>query len=269
MARITICLPVYNGAEHVGDALASIAAQTSNDYVVIASDNASTDQTSEILMRWAKKIPMEVITQKKTIPMQEHFNVLLDQIKSESYMLLCHDDYFYSPHAVAKALDVLDNQPQISAIYCDLAYVSEKGRTLAHRRFGRSGEIEANSIARQSFRKARNMFGIPLLIRRDALGTNRYDLQFQYVIDIDLSWTVSKHAPAWHIPEVLIANRYRRGNSTWTMISDAESEFFLMARKHAIQFSPAEQLRMRMTNLRVAQQKRLFGVYERVVTWLG
>jgi glycosyltransferase involved in cell wall biosynthesis len=269
MARVSICLPVYNGAAHLDEALASISAQTSRDYVVLASDNASTDQTSEIFLRWAKRIPMEIVTQPQTIPMQEHFNALLNRVETESYMLLCHDDYFCSPDAVAKALDILDAQPQVSAIYCDLAYVSEKGRILARRHFGRSGVIKADAIGRQCIRKARNMFGIPLLVRRDALGANRYDHRFRYVVDVDLSWTVSKHAPAWHIPEVLLANRYSGGNSTWAMLADAGNEFLRLAHKHGIHLTPIDRARIKLTNWQVAQTKRLFGLYERLVTRFG
>ena len=74
MARISICLPVYNGAAYVEEALTSIAAQTSKDYVVLASDNASTDQTSEILKRWSKQIPMEIVVQPQTMPMPVRSN---------------------------------------------------------------------------------------------------------------------------------------------------------------------------------------------------
>lgn len=269
MARLSICLPVYNGADYVEKALASIAAQTSTDYVVLASDNASTDRTGEILVRWASRIPMEIVTQPQTRPMQEHFDALLDRVETESYMLLCHDDFFCSPQAIAKALDTLDSRPEISAIYCDLAYVSENGRVLAHRRFARSGPIEADAIGRQCIRKARNMFGIPLAVRRDALGANRYDRQFRYVVDVDLSWTISKQAPAWHIPEVLIANRYSGANSTWALLGDAEREFLCLARKHGVQLSTADRARIKLTNWQVAQQKRLFGLYERLVTRFG
>ena len=116
MARVSICLPVYNGADYVEEALASIEAQTTTDYVVLASDNASTDRTPEILARWADRIPMELVTQPQTIPMQDHFDTLLDRVETESYMLLCHDDYFCSPQALAKALEILDARPEVASI---------------------------------------------------------------------------------------------------------------------------------------------------------
>lgn len=269
MARISICLPVYNGAEHVEAALESIAAQTSDEYIVLASNNASTDQTAEVLERWKNRIPMTVFTQPETIPMTAHFDTLLGRVETDYYMLLCHDDFFSSPNSIARALETIDAQPHVSAIYCDLAYVSEKGRVLAHRRFGKSGEFSADAAGRETLRTARNMFGIPLLVRRDALGANRYDHQFGYVLDVDLSWTISKTAPAWHIPEVLLTNRYRSGNSTWGLLANAEKEFLQLAGKHGIELSSADRFRLKLTNAFVAQKKRLFGLYERAVTRFG
>ena len=269
MPRISICLPVYNGADYVEDALASIAAQTCTDYVVLASDNASSDETGAILDKWSRRIAMDIVTQDETIPMQTHFDRLLDRVETEAYMLLCHDDYLCAPDALEKALAALDAVPDVSAIYCDLAYVSERGTTLATRRFEREGPMDADMIGEQSLRSARNMFGIPLLVRTSALGSHRYDPQFRYIVDVDLSWTISRNAPAWHIPEVMIANRYSASNSTWAMLKDASTEFMALARKYGVALTPGERRHIGFINWYTGMQKQLFGAYERVRTRLG
>lgn len=269
MPRISICLPVYNGADYVEEALASIAEQTCDDYVVLASDNASSDGTGAILEKWSSRIPMDIVTQEETIPMQSHFDCLLDRVATETYMLLCHDDYLCAPDALEKALAALDNQPAVSAIYCDLAYVSERGTKLAERRFARTGPMDADKIGEQSLRTARNMFGIPLLVRTSALGSHRYDRQFKYIVDVDLSWTISRNTPAWHIPEVMIANRYSASNSTWGMLKDASQEFLALAKKHGVALTPVERKCIGLTNWYVGVQKQLFGAYERVRTRMG
>jgi glycosyltransferase involved in cell wall biosynthesis len=233
---------------------------------VLASDNASTDGTGNILRQWAKRIPLKIIRQPTTIPMTDHFNYLLNRVETEYYMVLSHDDYFYSPEAIAKSLAVLQAHKDVSAVYCDLVYVSERRRALARRRFGRSGKLVGDAVGRQSLMKVRNMFGIPVLIRHDALGSNRYDDKFSYVPDVDLSWQISKMAPAWHIPEVLVANRFHGGNSTWGWLAGAENEYLQLAQKHGVRLSLGERMQIKVTCWGVAQQKRLFGNYERLVT---
>ncbi len=262
-------MPVLNGADLVEDALRSIDAQTSRDFIVLASDNASTDETRDVLDRWALRLPMQIVSQSETIPMQTHFNQLLDRVETEAFMVLCHDDYLRSPDAVARALAAADANPDISAIYCDLAYVSENNRLLATRRFGRTGPVDADVLGRDCLRRARNMFGIPLLMRRDALAQARYDPQFHYLMDVDLSWTVSRHQPAWHIPEVLIANRYRRSNMTWDLQGASAAEYHLLADKYGVSLSQFDRARLRLTNATVGWKRRAFGLYERLVTRYG
>src|SRR5258705_469454 len=80
-------------------------------------------------------------------------------------------------------------------------------------------------IGHMPVRSTRNMFGIPPLVKRKALGQHRYDRRFRYIADADLSWRVSRDAPAWHIPEVMIANRYSASNSTWFLNKTAGDEF--------------------------------------------
>ena len=55
MPRVSIGVPVYNGASLIYEALDCIASQSFNDIEVIISDNGSTDGTSEICADFAAK----------------------------------------------------------------------------------------------------------------------------------------------------------------------------------------------------------------------
>jgi hypothetical protein len=184
-------------------------------------------------------------------------------------MLLCHDDYLASRDALAKAQVALDADAGISAVYCDLVYVNEFGRSLAHRRFGREGRFRADDIGQRTLQTGRNCFGIPLAIRRDALGTRRYDERFLYAMDVDLSWSVSRERPAFHIPEALIANRYSGQNSTWSMLNSVRREYIDLATKYDRPPGRLARMKIGMTCFSVTQQKRVFSLYERVRSWSG
>ncbi|PJE67696.1 glycosyltransferase family 2 protein, partial [Candidatus Shapirobacteria bacterium CG10_big_fil_rev_8_21_14_0_10_40_9] len=45
---LTMGMPVYNEENHIGEAIESLLFQTYKDFILIISDNGSTDQTPEI-----------------------------------------------------------------------------------------------------------------------------------------------------------------------------------------------------------------------------
>ncbi|WP_428688723.1 glycosyltransferase family 2 protein [Roseibium sp.] len=265
MAQFTVLIPILNGAELLGEALASVEAQTLTDVRVIVSDNASTDATPEILEAWRGRLNLRVVRQPETLPISTHFNALLGEIETEKYMLLCHDDYLADPDALRLADIALDRYPDAPAAYCDLAYVNTKRRLLATRRFDRGTLFSADAAGHETIRTARNMFGIPLAVRTEALGDHRYDPQFHYLTDVDLSWSMAKGRELVHVPRPLIANRYRAGNTTWSLLGQARSEYFAFARKHGVPLSSFQKARLSARIWAVNQQKKLFGLYGRMV----
>ena len=48
-AKISVCIPVYNGNEHIGESINSVLAQTYENFQLIVCDNCSTDNTEEIV----------------------------------------------------------------------------------------------------------------------------------------------------------------------------------------------------------------------------
>jgi len=266
VARFSVLIPVYNGADFLEEALQSVADQTLDDVQVIVSNNASTDGTADILESWKDKVNLRVIAQPVTLPMQAHFNAILDAVETEYYMLLCHDDYLADPRALALAQQALDSAPDAGAVYCDLLYVNAKRRRLARRTFKRRTRFSADDAGVQTIRSARNLFGIPIGVRKSHLGTLRYDPCFHYTMDVDLSWAISRNQMVMHIPEPLIANRYSTTNTTWSLLPKAFSEFMDLSKKYDVPMGAIGKARLIWTNFVVNQKKRLFNYYVRLMT---
>ncbi|HEX8916315.1 MAG TPA: glycosyltransferase, partial [Humisphaera sp.] len=55
LPRLTIGLPVYNGARYLAQALESYLGQTFTDFELLISDNASTDATPDICRAFAAR----------------------------------------------------------------------------------------------------------------------------------------------------------------------------------------------------------------------
>ena len=55
MKKVSIVLPVYNGADRVGDAIESILKQTYENWELIVVNDCSTDNSREIIEYYAEK----------------------------------------------------------------------------------------------------------------------------------------------------------------------------------------------------------------------
>jgi len=110
--RVTIGMPVYNGAEFIERALAGLSQQTFRDFLVLVSDNVSTDGTWEILQRWAERDERIVLRRQPTnIGALPNFHDVLQQTDSEFFMWHAHDDWL-APNYLAELVACLEAKPE-------------------------------------------------------------------------------------------------------------------------------------------------------------
>lgn len=114
MPRVTIGVPVFNGAALIGECLENLAQQTFNDFEVVISDNASTDNTMEICEKFAQKdARFRVIHQATTSTAIQNFVAVRNAAKSPLYMWRAFDD-LSTANYIEALVAVHDNEPNIS-----------------------------------------------------------------------------------------------------------------------------------------------------------
>ena len=108
MAKVTIGMPVYNGADYLDEALEALCAQTYQDLEIFISDNASTDETPKIIKKWVGKDPrINCVRQTETMPALDHFLWVIDNAKSEWFCYAAHDD-LWSPNYIEELIAPLE-----------------------------------------------------------------------------------------------------------------------------------------------------------------
>lgn len=109
--KLTIGVPVYNGGHLIELALSGLLEQTYRNFVLMISDNASTDGTWNILQRWAKTdARINLHRQEKNIGAMANFRFLLEKADTEYFMWHAHDDFITSDY-VEKLCAILDKNP--------------------------------------------------------------------------------------------------------------------------------------------------------------
>jgi hypothetical protein len=95
-SRISVFIPVYNGAAHLAETLDSVLAQTFHDFEVICIDDASTDGSAQILQRYASRDPrIRIVTTPCNLgSAPKALNHALDAMTGGFFVYSSQDDLF-------------------------------------------------------------------------------------------------------------------------------------------------------------------------------
>ena len=111
MVAVTIALPVYNGADYLDQALASLSGQSFADMQIVISDNASTDATPDIIAAWkARDSRIVSHRQSENIGGPANFDWVMNYGDSPWLMFASHDDW-WSPNYVEELYKMVTAYP--------------------------------------------------------------------------------------------------------------------------------------------------------------
>jgi len=128
---IAILLCTYNGARFLAEQLDSLETQTHQNWVVIASDDGSKDQTLEILRQYQVKWPSGKLTIRSGPQKgfcQNFLSLACDPEIKADYYTFCDQDDVWLPNKLEVALEnIVGNQSiEVPYLYCGRTkYVNE------------------------------------------------------------------------------------------------------------------------------------------------
>jgi glycosyltransferase involved in cell wall biosynthesis len=126
--RVSIGIPVFNGARYIAEAVHSHLNQTFEDFELIVSDNASEDETPEILEEIAKKDSrVRLLRNDVNLGANRNYNITLAASQGEYFRWHAHDDVL-EPTFLERCVDRLDADPGVVLAYTRSILVDGKGR---------------------------------------------------------------------------------------------------------------------------------------------
>lgn len=108
MPKVSVIVPVFNGAPYLAECLDSILAQTADDFEVVCIDDGSTDATPEILASYAVRDGRLGWYSQENRGLSESRNRGID-LSSGAYLLFCDADDKLKPNAVRSLLEKAEN----------------------------------------------------------------------------------------------------------------------------------------------------------------
>lgn len=113
---ITVAIPTFNCAHFLPDALASIMRQGLDDFEILILDNASEDNTEDVVRSFANP-HIRYIRNPSNLGACENGNRCLANARGRFFKLLCADDVLLDG-VLRKQLEILQADPDVAVVTC-------------------------------------------------------------------------------------------------------------------------------------------------------
>lgn len=125
MALVSVVMPSYNHARFIGDAIASILAQTMDDLELIVVDDGSSDNSNAVIAAIEdprlKHVPLA-----NNVGACAAFNLALGMCSGE-FVAICNSDDLWAPDKLERQLAVIGGRPEIGAVFSNVICIDDDG----------------------------------------------------------------------------------------------------------------------------------------------
>lgn len=195
---VTIAIPNHNTGAYISEAIESALSQTFQNIEILIVDNASTDNSREIIKHWAQKSTRIVVHYYDTLVIHvDNWNRCLNHARGK-YIVFLHADDRLKPEFLESALEVYTHQADLGYVMAAEEIIDGVGNVVIPKPFYEaSGIIPGLSEARINF-IGWHTSPVQMLIRTEcmkAIGGYRYSDVLTLLL-LNMRWDIGYlHTP--------------------------------------------------------------------------
>ncbi len=219
---ISVCLPTYNGAKFVGEAIESVLGQTFQNFELVIGDDGSTDGTRTIVASYARQDSrISYVFNPFNLGYLHNTNCILQRCQGNYVKTFAQDDAFV-PSCLEKMMGALEGSSNVVLAAASRQHIDEIGREIeVLHKFEQSGLHSGLEMIELYFREFVNRTGNPSQMffrRKDAL--NGFDTAFYHSADTDFALRLLEGGDFYYLAEPLIRYRVHKETTTITTMQD-------------------------------------------------
>lgn len=237
--KVSIVIPVYNGADFLDEAIRSALAQTHRNIEVIVVNDGSDDggATERIALRYGSRIRY---FSKQNGGVASALNYAIREMSGDYFSWLSHDDLYSEDKVerdIAALMAIRAEQRERTVIYSDYAVFSSDPE--------KSIPVRLKGVAPEGFRHwlalENSLHGCTLLIPRTAFAEcGVFNEALRTTQDFDLWFRMAKRYRFVHIPEVLVKARSHPEQGSRKMAGAALAECNALLSQFTLELSDSE-----------------------------
>ena len=221
MPKVSVCIPTYNTARYLPEAIESVLEQSFTDYELVICDNASTDQTAEICSSYGDPRIRYARFEEKT-NQAGNFNRCLKEARGE-FITILHADDFLLPGFLADRVARFEDR-EIGFVFGAVQIVDRQSAIIS---------TQSRWSEDQSFQKGELLesllFGCivsppSLMVRKscaDLAGAFRTDITWGH--DWEWALRLAENSAACYASAPLAAYRVHDQSGTAEVLNSAEN----------------------------------------------
>jgi glycosyltransferase involved in cell wall biosynthesis len=215
--KVSVLIPTYNYARFLPEAIDSVLAQDFGDFELVISDDASADNSAEIIRSYAARDSrIRAHCQAENRGMAANWNWCLGEARGEYVKYLFGDDRLVSNQALGRLAGLLDAEPSATLAVSGRLILDEQSRAVEiWDELGPAGLKSGREVIVQCLRRDRNLIGEPsaVLFRR-AAGLRGFDPAWRQLIDQEMWFHLLSGGNLVYDPEPLCAFRQHGAQQT-------------------------------------------------------
>lgn len=213
--KVSVCIPTYNGARYLPGAIASVLAQTYQDFEVVIVDNASTDSSVELLTELAKQCDkIHVFRNARNLGLAGNLNRCAELARGQFIKYLCVDDLLL-PDCLKLLIQGLQDHPEAVLACGGRISINDEGKSFGLRHYDvRDGVVPGNMVVSRCL-YSRNYIGEPT-----AVLFRKADMQFGFreelpqLMDMELWLRMLQKGSLLNIAAPVCSIRFHAGQMT-------------------------------------------------------
>ncbi len=230
--RVTVAIPVYNGARWIRQTIESILNQTFSDFELVISDNCSTDDTVDICQTFSKLDDRVRIHQNESnVGAALNFNIVYRLARAEYFKWASSNDLL-APTMLERCVEALDANPDAVIAAPMTQIIDEHNETVELCRENMHLYEDDPYERFTAFLDRVRMNNLEQAIIRSSV-LSKTKLQAVYPgSDVILVAELVARGKVFQVPEYLLSRRIAQSSTTKLMNQDEVATFYSPTKTH-------------------------------------
>lgn len=121
--KVSVCIPTYGRAHILPNVIGSVLSQTYKDFEVFVSDDASPDNTEEVVRSFSDE-RIRYHRNEKNLGVLDNWNFIIKNARGE-YVFKLDDDDYIDPRYLERTAALLDRYQEVGSVYTGFYYAKD------------------------------------------------------------------------------------------------------------------------------------------------